>query len=247
MNTSTLAAALLLASAASAADVSSGFEPDCKNVVFQPEDAPVSKPVNLSSQEWVVDCFPSSPAGQDCWERPGKIDSLRVQVTLAQRPPLLPWESDVFQVCLTGPMLAADPVSTAYDYRVVRDGTLDGNVVFAAGSKRLLPPDPRGVQAALTPELSLVFKDQWAAYYPGEAILLKIELKKESSFWPDETVLENEIALPVASGYTLNLGKAAGEGGIYYAKYSIKRLGGLVSTEAETPALQTGKVSFTGD
>ena len=240
-----IAAALLLAAAASAADVSSGFEPDCKNVVFQPEDAPVSRPVTLSSQEWVVDCFPSSPAGQDCWEHPGGFDSLRVQLTLSDRPPLLPWESDVFQVCLTGPMLLTEPVSTAYDYRVARDGALDGNVVLSAGAKRALPPDPRGVQAALTPALRLVFHDQWAAYYPGGEIVLKIALKKESSFWPDETVVDKEITVPVAQGYAIDLsGAASGRGGIYYARYWIKRLGGSVSTETETPGLSTERVSY---
>jgi hypothetical protein len=138
-------------------------------------------------------------------------------------------------------MLNTDEVSTAYDYRVVSDGALDGNIVLAAGSKRLLPPDPRGVQAALTPGLTLVFHDQWAAYYPGGSIVLKIALKKESSFWPDETVEQKELAFPVAETYSVDL--SGKPGGIYYAKYSIKRLGGLVSTESETPGLQTGKVS----
>ena len=245
MITQSLVAALLLASAASAAGVPSRFEPDCKHIVFQPEDGPISKPVALTSQEWVSECFPSSSTGESCWEFPGRRDSLSVRLTLAGRRPLLPWESDVFQVCLTGSMLRAEPVSTAYDYRVVRDGALDGSVVLSAGAKRLLPPDPRGVQAALTPGLTLVFHDQWAAYYPGQLVVLKLALKKEISFWPDETVVEKEITLPVAENFSVELGSGLrGPGGIYYARYSIKRLGGRVSTEAETPGLQTEKVSY---
>jgi hypothetical protein len=247
MNTPTLVAALLLSCAASAASdavVPSRFEPDCKDIVFQPEDSPVSGPVTLRSEEWITDCVPSGSTEENCWERPGFSQALMVRLTLMERGPLLPWESDVFRVCLTGSALTTQPLSTAYDYRVVRDGEFDGCVVLASGPKRALPPDPRGVQAALTPGLTLAFRDRWASYYPGELIVLKIALKKEVSFWPDENVVEKELTLPVAETYTVEFGGAASGPGIYYARYSIQRLGGRVSTEAETPALQTDKISF---
>jgi hypothetical protein len=265
MKTPSLAVPLLLASAVAAASAAvvvpeapfqvgppvmhgtqaaPRFEPACADVVFQPEDATVSRPVTLTSQEWVTDCVPSG-AGQSCWEHPGRTDSLAVRLNLADRKKLLPWESDVFRACLLGPSLRVDPVSTAYDYAVVRDGALDGNVVLSAGAKRALPPDPRGIQAVLTPGLALVFHDQWASYYPGENVVLKIALRKEVYFWPDETIVEKEITLPVAEDYTVELdGAVRGPGGIYYAKYSIKRLGGDVSTQAETPGLLTQKVSY---
>jgi hypothetical protein len=265
MKTPSIAASLLLAAASSAAvapavvapeapfqvgppvvhGVQSAprFEPDCKDVVFQPEDAPVSRPVNLTSQEWVTDCVPSG-SGESCWEHPGRTDSLLVRLTLANRRPLLPWESDVFRVCLQGPALRTEPVSTSYDYRIVSDGALDGSVVLSPGAKRVLAPDPRGVQATLTPGLTLAFHDQWASFYPGGEIILKISLRKEVYFWPDENVVEKEITLPVAENYTVELSGAGKPGEIYYARYAVRRLGGLVSTEAETPALQTQKVSF---
>ena len=245
MNTPTLAAALLLCFAASASSAAaSRFEPDCRDVVFQPEDAPVSPPVTLRSVEWITDCVPSGSTEESCWERPGFSQNLMVRLTLMERGPLLPWESDVFRVCLTGSALTTQPLSTAYDYRVVRGGELDGCVVLASGPKRALPPDPRGVQAALTPGLTLAFRDRWASFYPGELIVLKIALKKENSFWPDETVVEKELTLPVAESYAAEFGGAAGGPGIYYARYSIRRLGGRVSTEDETPALQTQRVSY---
>ena len=262
MNMPSFAAALLLVSTASAAVLSDApfqvgppvvsgvefaprFEPACADVVFQPEDAPVSKPVALTSEEWLTDCDDSGSSGENCWERPGRGESMTAQLTLAGRGPLLPWESDVFRVCLTGPTLHTESVSTAYDYRVANDGALDGRVLLACGAKRALPPDPRGVQAALTPGLALAFYDRWAAYYPGGEIVLKIALKKERGFWPDETVVEKEITLPAAENYAVELGGAAGgPGGVFYAKYSIKRLGGTVSTEDETPVLETEKVSY---
>jgi hypothetical protein len=223
------------------------FAPDCADVVFQPEDPPVSKPVPLSSQEWYEDCVPEGSHGQGCWERPGEIDRLNVRLTLKDRGPLLPWESDVFRACLTGPLLRVDVVSAAYDYAVVRDGALDGEVVLAPGAKRLLPPDPRGVQAVLTPNLTLFFRDQWAAFYPGGSVVLKVALKKENRFWPDETVAEKQVALPTTDNYLVEFAGAASPGGIYYARYSIVRLGATVSTEDETPALETEKVSFEPD
>ncbi len=271
MKTSTIAAALLLAAAVPphaavpdapapeapfqvgppavhAVQAASRFSPDCRNIVFQPEDAAESKPVTLTSQEWVTDCVPSGTTGESCWEHEGRSDSRQVRVTLADRRPINPWESDVFQACLTGPALTVAPVSTAYDYRVVADGALDGNVILGAGAKRLLPPDPRGVQAVLTPGLTLAFYDLWASYYPGQEVVLKMTLKRAHSFWPDETVVEKEITLPVAQNYTVELSAAVhAPGEVYYARYSIRRLGGTVSTEAETPVLETEKVSYDRD
>jgi hypothetical protein len=236
------------ASVRSAQTAAPRFEPACANVVFQPEDPPVSKPVTLNSQEWVTECVPVGTIGESCWERPGRLVSLAVRLSLPDRKRLLPWESDVFRACLAGSLLSVEPVSTAYDYAVVRDGALDGNVVLSAGAKRLLPPDPRGVQAVLTPGLTLAFSDLWQAYYPGGQVVLKIALKKEIRFWPDETVDEKEVTLPVSQNYYVELGGAVNApGGFYYARYSIKRLGGQVSSEAETPVLQTEKVSYDRD
>jgi hypothetical protein len=262
MKTSNLAAAplLALASFASAAAVPSEaapelvradleaaprYVPDCRDVVFQPEDPPLSRPVTLSSQELFDDCVPDGARGEGCFERPGPTESLTVRLSLPDRKTLLPWESDVFRVCLTGPVLRTDVVSTAYDYAVVRDGAVDGFVVLTSGAKRRMPPDPRGIQAVLSQQLTLQFHDQWASYYPGGSVVLKIALKKEVRFWADETIVEKTITLPVADNYVVELGGAVtSPGGIYYARYSIVRLGGTVSTEAETPTLETQKVSY---
>jgi hypothetical protein len=232
-----------------AVQAASRFEPDCKDVVFQPEDAPVSRPLTLTSVEWVTDCVPSGSGGaQSCFEREGRSDSRAVRVTLAGRRPLHPWESDVFRACLTGPDLSVAPLSTAYDYTSTSDGALEGNVIFVPGAKRLLPPDPRGVQAVLTPGLTLAFYDLWADDYPGERIELKMTLMRAHSFWPDEVVVEKDVALPVARNYTVELSAAVHRPGeVYYARYSVRRLGGLVSTTALTPELQTEKVSYDRD
>ena len=224
------------------------FEPDCKDVVFQPEDSAVSKPVTLTSQQWVTDCAPSGAAGTSCWEHQGFSDSLLVHLTLGDRKPLLPWESDVFRVCLSGPALTTIPVSTAYDYTVIRDGAGDGNVLLSAGAKHPLPPDPRGVQAVLTPGLTLALSDRWETYYPGGEITLKITLMKEVRFWPDQAVAQKEITLPVASNYYVEFDNAvANPTGIYYARYSVIRRGGTVSTEAETVPLTTERVGYDRD
>lgn len=232
-----------------AVEAASRFEGDCRDVVFQPEDASVSKPLTLTSREWVTDCVPSGASGgESCFERPGRSDSMTVRVTLAGRKPLHPWESDVFRACLTGPALTVAPLATAYEYVATSDGALDGNAIFVAGAKRALPPDPRGIQAVLTPGLTLAFYDLWADYYPGEEVTLKMALMRAHSFWPDEAVVEKEITLPVARNYTVELSASVRRPGeVYYARYSIRRLGGVVSTTAETPVLQTEKVSYDRD
>ena len=263
MKPPSLAASLLLPSAASAAvfpdvplpdesSVARGivsaprFDVDCVDITFHPQDPPVSSPVTLKSRKWVADCAPFGASGENCWELPGLSETMDVRLTLANRQPLLPWENDAFRACLTGLSLNVQAVSTAYNYTVVNDGALDGNVTLVSGLKRALPPDPLGVQAELTPGMTLVFHDRWAAYYPGERITLKIALKKEEGrFWPDETVVQKEVTLPVAESYSVPLECASCRPGeAYYADYSIRRLGGQVSTEDETPVLRTEAAAY---
>jgi hypothetical protein len=230
------------------------YDVDCADVRFGPSDQPVSALVFLRSQEWVTECAPVGDprrgGGQSCWERPGSVWTQDVRVTLQNRPPLLPWEHDSFRVCLQGPWVSADSVETAYEYKNVSSGRDAGNVVMAAGRRTPESPDPVGVLADLGAQLKLNFTDKWASYYPGEQIVLKVELKKVVKFWPDATVLDKEITLPVAAAYAVDLNQFAGSfsskpeaGKQYYVKYSIKRVGS-VSNDHDTKTLETAKVSY---
>lgn len=228
--------------------------PDCVSFSFGPNDGPVSDSVYLRSMEYVTECQPvgdpSHGGGQQCWERPGYSYSQRVQVTIRDRQPLLPWERDAFRVCLDGPWLYSDVIEAAYDYKLVSGGADNGQIVVAPTRKIAMRPDPVGVLADLSGQFVLSFKDKWAAYYPGENIVLKFTIKKQVKFWPDYAVLEKEITLPVAEAYTVDLNKLAGDftekpaaGKTYYAMYSIKRTG-PVSKNDFTKALESNHVSY---
>ncbi|MFI5346687.1 MAG: hypothetical protein ACHQ51_09970 [Elusimicrobiota bacterium] len=230
------------------------YDMDCASFNFGPNDKPVSDRVWLRSQEWVTECQPVGDprhgGGQNCWERPGMSWSQGVQLTLQNRPALLPWEHDSFRVCLQGPWVYTDTIEAAYDYKTASTGRDGGDIVLVAGRKTPESPDPVGVLADLGAQLKLNFTDKWASYYPGEQIVLKVELKKVVKFWPDATLLDKEITLPVAATYGVDLNQFAGSfsskpeaGKQYYVKYSIKRVGS-VSNDRYTKTLETAKISY---
>jgi len=230
------------------------YDMDCATFNFGPNDKPASDRVWLRSQEWETECQPVGDprhgGGQNCWERPGMSWSQGVQITLQNRPALLPWEHDTFRVCLQGPWIYTDTIEAAYDYQNVSPSRDGGDIVLAATRKTPESPDPVGVLADLNAQLKVTFTDKWASYYSGEQIALKVELKKVVKFWPDSTLLEKEITLPVAASYGVDLNKFVSEfsskpeaGKQYYVKYSIKRIG-AVSKPSYTRTLETGKASY---
>jgi hypothetical protein len=104
---------------------SARYDYDCVDVSFNAADPASSERFMLRSQEWVYECVPAGDprrGGRQCWERPGFSYSRLVRVERTEVKPLLPWERDVFRVCLQGPWLDSRAVSTAYKYRLVDDG-----------------------------------------------------------------------------------------------------------------------------
>lgn len=230
------------------------YDMDCATIAFGANDKPVSDRVWLRSQEWQTQCTPVGDprhgGGQNCWEQPGMSWSQGVQITLQGRGQVLPWERDVFRVCMNGPWVYADPVLTTHKYQEVSNGS-DGDIVEAATARTLQAPDPVGVLGTVTPQFVATFTDKWASYYPGETVTLRIELKKNVPIFPDATLLKKDVTLPVAASYTVDLSKFAAEfsqkpvaGKTYYVRYSIRRDGGKVSTTDFTDELETAKVSY---
>jgi hypothetical protein len=230
------------------------YDMDCVAFTFSAADKPASDRVWLRSQEWVTECTPVGDprrgGGQQCYERPGMSWTQAVRITLQDRPQLLPWEHDSFRVCLQGPWIYTDSLETAYEYRNVSSSRDAGDIVLAAGRKTPEAPDNAGVLAALDSHLKLSFNDKWSSYYAGEQIALRIELKKVVKFWPDATILEKEVTLPVSAAYGVDLNAFASAtaskpeaGKEYYVKYSIKRIGS-VSRQVYTKTLETAKVTY---
>ena len=114
-----------------------------------------------------------------------------------------------------------------------------------------MKPDASGITvASLSPGLKLSLADRWASYYTGEKTVLKLTLRKEVSFWPDQTVLEKELTVDPAAGYSVDFLAYGGEfsqkleaGKKYYVKYSFKRAG-KISKQDFTKTSETGKISY---
>ncbi|MBI3289625.1 MAG: hypothetical protein HYZ74_08930 [Elusimicrobia bacterium] len=221
---------------------------DCQTVRFGPNDS-ASPTFELRSREYHEYCYPSGDprqgGGRQCYEVPGIQYRERVTVAIRDRQALLPWESDSFRVCLEGPWLDIDDVETAYEYRLVSGGSRNGNFVLAPVKKIAMRPDPMGVTGEIDAQLKLALKDKWASYYRGETIEIKAALKKTVRGWPDSTVAETSIKLPVGEVYSADFSKLArvAAGQEYYVQYSVRRLG-AVSKDSWTKALQTARVRY---
>ncbi len=229
------------------------YDMSCTNIVFHAGDKPTSNGVWLKSQEWDTQCqYVGAPpyGSQQCWDVPGNSWSQQVTVTISNPQPLLPWEQNVFRVCLQGPWLTTDPVQAAYSFKVVSDGYDTGGVVVSAGARTPEAPDPVGVTGQLNAQLHLQLTDKWSTYYKGEQTVVKVELKKHVDFWPDESLIETSVTLPVAASYDVDLNRYAAQfsqkpasGSRYYVEYSVERVGSVSSAEF-TPELKTAQVSY---
>lgn len=229
------------------------YDRDCATFHFGPNDGLVSRAVELRSREWVEECYqtgdPRHGGGRQCHERPGHTYYERAQVTLTERRPLLPWESDTFQVCLEGPWVQARQFDSAYEYRRANSNR-DGNVVAAPVQKTPMLPDPTGVTATLAPDAVVTFADKWASYYAGETVMLKLTLKRHYPNWFDTVLLEKEVSLPVAAAYVLDLKADAAQmseelraGKPYYVAYQVMRVG-AVSKPEYTKSIESNKAVY---
>lgn len=217
-----------------------GYDRDCHTFSFGADGTTVSEAVWLESLEWEEDCDwagdPRYGGGRHCWRRPGYRYQQEVQVSLTERKPLLPWESDNFRVCLSGPWLDIDQEDSAYEYKVIAGGDRNGRFKVSPLKRQLMKPDASGITPELSSGLALTLKDKWSSYYSGESIAFKLTLKRDIPNWFDPTLLQREFTFQTASSYQVDfkaLASALSEklkpGQKYYVEVSFKRPAGKVS------------------
>lgn len=239
---------------------------DCARFNFGPQSGPALSPiVKLHSQEYIEECVkvPSGPNGQlveQCYNRPGTDWARTAKMTIAPRR-LLSWEQESFEVCLEGSWLSLNQLKTGYKYAVERKG--DKSVAFSLTplEKILSDPDPDGLALArfsYNPDAKtykLMLADKWASDYAGEKILIRAELRKEVSFWPDSSLGTREFTLDVSDSYAVTIDPGllvktaeAGEKaalserpGKYYIRWGFSRIGKLSRNtfvkKGDTPGL----------
>lgn len=233
-------------------------ERDCAHISFGVNDPLRSESIELESREYRDVCYPSGPNGhQNCYEQIYRSERRRVRVEVFGRGEMLPWERDVFLVCLDGSWLTASVVDASHSYDLTVPGWRDNLISAHAKHKTRSQPDAYGITGDLTFDAAsgnflLGLRDRWARYYASEPLTLELTLKRHHKNWFDETILAKEITLPTAESYTVRYADFAEElkgklkpGKKYYVNWRFKRTG-PVSKNSWQNHRDTEKVEYQG-
>jgi len=213
------------------------YDTDCADVILD-ANTTRSEQFELASRIYEERCYPTGPHGeQSCHEELAYVERRVLDLRVDGRGPMLPWEKDVFEVCLSGWWLNARVIDASHEYALdVPDHMHSGTIVAKAGKKVPSLPDADGIAMTSfepgTGDFNLQFADKWSQYYQGEQTVLRIVLKHDAFL--GATILDKEIALPPAAEYKLRLADYSSEfknkpkvGHKYIVKWSFKRAGSV--------------------
>lgn len=220
---------------------------DCKLIAFKAEDPLVSQPVQLTSYVHHKVC--AEYQGQTlCHDELLRTEKRNVSVALLGKRTALPWERDVFNICLKDTALTAEVIEASHRYKITKKAGPEDCVIQAmAKSKLKTEPDADGVSlgswgVSQAGGLELSLNDKWAVvygkgifpYYKGEQTLIKVTLKMEKTNWFDPVILEKELLVAPADVYSIDFSKYAAEfrqplepGQKYFVKWGFRRKGHL--------------------
>ncbi len=197
--------------------------------------------------------------GQDCYEEWVRTERRRARVSVSGRGEMLPWERDVFEVCLQGDWLTAHVRNASHKFDIETPGWRGDTVMASAIRKIRSQPDPYGIKETAfgfdegVGNFVLELADRWIEYYEGEKIGLTLKLRRYHKNWFDSTVLEKKIELPASASYRINfadfVAELSGElkpGKKYYVDWRFKRIG-QVSKDDWQKFRETGKVHYRGE
>ncbi|MFH2203411.1 MAG: hypothetical protein ABIJ96_09875 [Elusimicrobiota bacterium] len=258
-------------------------ERDCATVSFRPGDPMTSERISLESRIYEEICYniPDAPRhprphprkgdrigdrrpnhsynakSRECHERWVSTERRQARIEVSGRGEMLPWERDIFQVCLQGQWLSAHVVDASHKYSLDVPGWNGDTVLARALSKNRANPDPNGIQAAFgfdqeTGSFSLQLKDRWIEFYEGEKVTVEVRLVRYYKNWFDSTALKTEITIPAAEVHRVNFADYAQElsgdlkpGKEYYVKWRFKRVG-QISNDKWQDYRETEKVTYEG-
>ncbi|MFH2204061.1 MAG: hypothetical protein ABIJ96_13155 [Elusimicrobiota bacterium] len=229
-------------------------ERDCATISLRADETR-SERVMLESRFYQERCHPAGRHGErQCHEEWTHTERRSVRVEVVGRGAMLPWERDVFEVCLNGQWLNADVVDASHEYSIRQPGWNDDTVTATALRKTKSLPDPAGIYAqSLRVEdgnYVITYKDRWTEFYKGEQTVVAVQLKRHRSLWFDDTLVQKEISLPTSEEHAIRFADFAAEfkgklkdGVEYYVKWRFKRPGS-VSTDKWQGWWDTEKVKF---
>ena len=216
----------------------------CKFVSFRAGAPAVSSPVTLTSHVFETVCEDYQD-GRHCYEKLLRRETRKVTVELTGERTPLPWEREVFGLCLEDTTLTVEVAEASHNYKIrKKPGRPVYRVEALAQGKIAENPDPSGITARLwelpaggdAPVLEL--KDKWAEFYRGlpgaERTVIKFTLKQDNPHWFDGVILEKELELEPAELYRLDFSALAAEfrrpleaGRQYYVRWGFSRKGSV--------------------
>lgn len=230
-------------------------ERDCAIFSFSKDEPTLSERITLESREYVERCDHDPRGGRNCREEWVWTERRRVRIQIEGRGEMLPWERDIFELCLEGRRLSGHvyDASHAYKLNLRRD---DDTIIAKAGHKTPSLPDSAGIYIsalrndAAAKNLVLDLKDRWASYYKGEQTKVSVTLKRHRENWFDDTLIEKELSFTAQDSYAVNFADFASEfsqdlvhGKKYYVKWRFQRLG-QVSKDKWTKYWESDKTEF---
>jgi len=228
---------------------------DCAFFTFKADSPLVSKPAVLKSYVFRKVC-----KGERCYEELARTEKRKVTVSLSGTREILPWEKDVFSVCLKDTAVSAKVIEASSKYKITKTPGAEIYEINAAASAKLrTAPDNAGITAQSwsvsgeTGSLKLVLKDKWSEIYglsQTEKTVIKLTVRQDKTAWFDGVVFEKEITLAPAEHYRIDLSEYASElkqplqdGRKYYAQWSFSRKGGI-SKNSFVNGGETARVVF---
>ncbi|MBU2574398.1 MAG: hypothetical protein KKH28_10020 [Elusimicrobia bacterium] len=216
---------------------------DCKLFTFRADDPLVSPPGLLQSSVYQTVCV-EYQGKQYCHDELVRTEKRNVTVALRGNRTMLPWERDMFDVCLKDTAVTVEVVEASHRYKIGKKAGPDKYQVEAVAKGKLkTEPDPAGISvdswglSAQSGGLELALKDKWAAVYgkvKNEKTLIKATLKMEKAHWFDPVIFEKEFILSPADVYGIDFSKYALEfkqplefGRKYFVEWGFKRKGNM--------------------
>jgi hypothetical protein len=229
----------------------SRWERDCATVSMGAQDPTTSERITLESRFYQERCYPSGPNGErSCHDEWAHTERRSVRIRLVGRGEMLPWERDVFRVCLDGHWLNADQIDASHEYSIQEPNWNDDTIVATALRKVSSLPDPAGIFAqALAAEngaksFTLTLSDRWTSYYSGEQTVISVQFKRHRSGWFDDKLEEFEVSFPSADKYEIKFNDLKVQNNAsYYVKWRFKR-SGSVSKDKWQGWWETEKVRY---
>lgn len=216
---------------------------DCKFIIFKAGDSAVSRPATLTSYVFETVCEEYQD-GRHCFENLLRKERRKVLVELTGNRTPLPWEREVFGVCLEDTRVTVEVAEASHRYKILKKPGVPEFLVEARAEKKIqAAPDPAAITAGSLEisegpcGLRLGLKDKWGAFYaayPGESTVLRVTLKQDKPAWFDGVVLKKELQFSPDGNYTVDFSQFAPDfrralepGTRYYAEWGFYRKGDI--------------------